>query len=156
MANPFDFTAGAVLTAAQLNQIGDFESFSPSWTNLTVGDATQEAKFAQVNEIVYFQVEFIAGSSSSFGSGSAHQFALPVTPVTDLSYTPMGTGWCRPDGGNIFMQQLIGVGSNCVPYCLDADDDSSAYTGLVSQRNSVPQTWNTSGQMYMAGWYRVA
>ena len=56
MANPFDFTAGAVLTAAQLNQIGDFESFTPSWTNLTVGDATQQAKFAQVNEIVYFQV----------------------------------------------------------------------------------------------------
>ena len=68
MANPFDFTAGAVLTAAQLNQIGDFESFTPSWTNLTVGDATQQAKFAQVNEIVYFQVEFIAGSSSTFGS----------------------------------------------------------------------------------------
>ena len=52
MANPFDFTAGNTLTAAQLNQIGDFESFTPSWTNVTVGNATQQGKFAQVNEIV--------------------------------------------------------------------------------------------------------
>ena len=57
MANPFDFSAGAVLTAAQLNQIADFETFTPSWTNITVGNATNSGVYAQVNELGFWQVE---------------------------------------------------------------------------------------------------
>ena len=45
MANPFDFSAGAVLTAAQLNQIGDYESWTPTLTNITLGNGTVNAHY---------------------------------------------------------------------------------------------------------------
>ena len=61
MANPFDFSAGATLTAAQLNQIGDYESWTPTLTNITIGNGTVNAHYAQVNEFVHFEIEFIYG-----------------------------------------------------------------------------------------------
>ena len=73
MANPFDFSAGAVLTAAQLNQIGDFESWTPTWTNLTVGSATVQAQYAQVNELVFWQLEFAGASDTVYSSSGPFQ-----------------------------------------------------------------------------------
>tara|TARA_R100001086_G_scaffold170504_1_gene93103 strand:- start:264 stop:734 length:471 start_codon:yes stop_codon:yes gene_type:complete len=156
MANPFDFSAGAVLTAAQLNQIGDFETFTPSWTNITVGNAANTGVYAQVNELVFWQVEFIAGSSTSYSS-SAFAFDMPVASVSDLTYIPMGTGWLRPDAGTIWTCQNIGIQSNqtIIPYVY-VQAGSNGYTNVTSAKSSIPNTWNTSGQIFMQGFYKVA
>ena len=156
MANPFDFSAGAVLTAAQLNQIGDFETFTPSWNNVTAGNASNSGVYAQVNELVFWQVEFIAGSTTSYAS-SAFSFDMPVASVSDLTYIPMGTGWLRPDGGTIWTCQNIGIQSTQVisPY-LYVQAGSNGYLNVTSAKSSIPNTWNTSGQMFLQGFYKVA
>ena len=59
MANPFRFDSGDVLTAANLNAIGDWTAWTPTWTNLTIGNGTVTAVYAEVNEIVFYQIEIL-------------------------------------------------------------------------------------------------
>ena len=52
MATLGTFVAGQVLTAAELNAIGERTQFTPSWTNLTPGAATETWHYIQVNDFV--------------------------------------------------------------------------------------------------------
>ena len=158
MANPFDFSAGAVLTAAQLNQIGDFEAWTPSFTNLTPNSATVQAQYAQVNELVFWQLEFTGASDTVYSSTGPFQFTLPVTAVSDLTYVPMGTGWLRPDtGGTIFFGQVIGTSGTTASIYSFGANLTFLYANVT--KNNAPATWLTSGNladMYLSGWYKVA
>ena len=37
MTNPFPFTSGNILNASELNAIGDWTAFTPTWGNVTLG-----------------------------------------------------------------------------------------------------------------------
>ena len=161
MANPFDFSAGAVLTAAQLNQIGDFETFTPSWNNITVGNATNQGRFAEVNEVVFWQVFFDAASDTSYGTGNL-ELDMDASNMPDLdqfsTYNGSGTGWVRPQGVTIWFVQNITVKSTpdvIIPYLL-VSAGSSGYSNVTAVKNSLPIAWNTSGIMYLQGWYYSA
>lgn len=83
MANPFPFVANTVLTAAQLNGIGEaFTSFTPAWTatttNPAIGNGTLTGAYTQVNKLVYAQYTLIIGSTTTFGLGD-YRFSFPVT-----------------------------------------------------------------------------
>lgn len=76
MAAPGTFTA-AVLTAAELNAIGTWTTWTPSWTNVTVGNGTVLARYTQLNKRVLIRLKFTLGSTSSV-SGDM-RFSVPVT-----------------------------------------------------------------------------
>jgi len=82
MANPFPFTAGQVLTAAQLNGIGEaLTSFTPTWTgtstNPVLGNGQLLGQYTQVNKLVYARYTLIVGSTTTFGTGD-YRFTYPV------------------------------------------------------------------------------
>ena len=160
MANPFDFSSGAILTAAQLNSIGDFESFTPAWNSVTEGNATNNGKFCQVNELVFYQIFFDAGSTTSYSAGNISLdisgSSLPAA-VQDGAYISSGTGWVRPIGGTIWFVHNIVISSSqtILPYLLLAAG-SLGYSHVSSISNARPTTWDTSGEMYLQGFYRAA
>jgi hypothetical protein len=92
--SPFDFTSGSVITAAELNAIGDFDTWTPSWTNITPNSATVEAYYARVNELVFWQLEFIGAADTVYGTSTPFQFSLPsdAPAVTNNAYAPI----CKP------------------------------------------------------------
>ena len=66
MTNPFPFTAGDVLNAADLNAIGEVEDYTPNFTNgITVGDGTLTGKYARLNDVVFAWGQFRLGSTSA-------------------------------------------------------------------------------------------
>jgi hypothetical protein len=68
MANPFPFVAGDVLTAAELNGIGEaWTSYTPVIKGgaTTVTATIQYAKWAQVNKIVWVQVRATVTSAGA-------------------------------------------------------------------------------------------
>jgi hypothetical protein len=87
MANPFPFVAGDVLTAAELNGIGESTAYTPTFTNITVGNGTVAFKFVQVQKLVLVQGTLTFGSTTSI-SGQPHM----TLPVTSASYAA-STGW---------------------------------------------------------------
>jgi hypothetical protein len=91
MANPFDFTAGAVLTAAQLNSIGAWSDYTPSGGNWSSVVTVNEAQYAEVNKIVFakFKVTLTGTPTSGMGSFSITQ------PVVEAA----GDTWAGSAGG---------------------------------------------------------
>jgi hypothetical protein len=61
-----DFTAGQVLTAADLNDIAVWTDYTPTFAaGVTVGNGTWVAGYAIVNEILFWQGTFTLGSTSA-------------------------------------------------------------------------------------------
>ena len=84
----FPFSSGDVLTAADMNAIGEWITFTPSWSNLTVGNATQDASYCVVNNLIVVQFSITLGSTSAMGSTPV--FTLPVNSAGVSSYQAMG------------------------------------------------------------------
>lgn len=60
------FSAGQVLTAADLNDIATWTSYTPSFAGgVTVGNGTWDAAYNIVNKILFFQGTFTLGSTSA-------------------------------------------------------------------------------------------
>ena len=57
MASPFPFTSGQVLTAAQLNSIGEWTTYSPTCTWSTAG-SFGFIKYAQVQDLLVLKFKF--------------------------------------------------------------------------------------------------
>jgi hypothetical protein len=82
MASPFPFVAGNVLTAAQLNSIGEaWTSYTPVIKGgaTTVTATIQYAKYAQVNKILFVHVE--ATVTSTGAANGSISVTLPIQPT---------------------------------------------------------------------------
>jgi hypothetical protein len=88
MANPFPFTAGQVLTAAQMNGIGEYVAYTPTWTNLTVGNGTVAFRYGRVQDFVHVHGRLTFGSTTSVSGAIA--FGLPVAAINQDDGTILG------------------------------------------------------------------
>ena len=102
MASPFPFTAGQVLTAAQLNSIGESGIvFTPTITNGVLGNGTMSATYQRVNKIVVATYVWTLGSTSTITGGL--QFSLPFT-ATSASNMPI-----QIYGNGLYSDASVGV-----------------------------------------------
>ena len=81
MATLGTFTAGQVLTAAELNAIGTWTAFTPSWSNFTPGNAVEDWSYTIVNDIMIVTGITTLGTTSSMGT--APTMLIPDSQVTD-------------------------------------------------------------------------
>jgi hypothetical protein len=81
MANPFPFVAGDVLTAAELNAIGEaWISYTPAITQgVAITKTIDYAKYTQVNKIVVVSVALNCTSGGT--ASSVINITLPVASV---------------------------------------------------------------------------
>jgi hypothetical protein len=83
MANPFPFVAGEVLTAAELNGIGEWTSYTPvltaSVTNPTLGTgSTQSGSYARIQNLIIYRY-FVGFGTSGVNAGAGnYKISLPV------------------------------------------------------------------------------
>jgi hypothetical protein len=83
MANPFPFVAGDVLTAAELNGIGEaWTSYTPTVTQGVGVTATiQECRFTQINKIVFIKGHLTLTSAGTAGSSIRLTYPSGLDPV---------------------------------------------------------------------------
>jgi len=95
MANPFPFVAGEVLTAADMNGIGEWTSYTPvltaTTTNPVLGNGTAVGEYARVQNFIVYRFSITFGSTTTVGSGN-YKISLPVTGVQYGAYYSAGTG----------------------------------------------------------------
>lgn len=76
-------TAGQVLTSTTMNSIGaTWESYTPTFVNITVGNGILVARYSRINKVVTVQMKFTLGSTSSIGGGGAITMSLPFASVS--------------------------------------------------------------------------
>jgi hypothetical protein len=150
-----DFSAGAVLTAAQLNDIGDWKSWTPTLTNWTKGSATVNAKYMQIGETVWYQFYYLGAADSAYTTGGMRFSLPPIASNTDLNYQPCGVGWARPNtGSTIFSIFGMEISETVVLYAQKANL-TFTYNDVLD--SSTPATWQTSspfGDIFFQGWYK--
>lgn len=152
MATPFNFTAGQVLTAAQLNSIGSYTAYTPTWSGLTVGNGTSNFAYAAVNKIVHVFGTFTFGSTSSI-TASEPSMTLPLNrSVIDIP--TMGTGNYADSGVATYLAFPISVTANTVGFF--AANASGTYLKETGISATVPFTWGTGDRIMVNLIYREA
>jgi hypothetical protein len=131
-----------------LNWTGAWTTWTPTWTNLTVGNGTTVARYVRIANTVTFNLQFTFGSTSAItGDVSA---TLPITPVVDTSvlarFLDSGTA-------NFIGFARCGTGGSINILTPVANQTYLPYTILSS---TVPFTWTTSDTLNAYGTYEVA
>ena len=147
-------TDNTTLPAATLNTIGAaWESYTPTFVNITVGNGTLVARYSRINKVVTVQMKFVLGSTSVIGGGGGITMSLPVTSAT-AQYNATSS--------------LIGIGSALDPgvinYQLWTSWASSTTVGfgyMTSNRyqeifGTGPFTWNTNDVFSCSFTYEAA
>ena len=151
MANPFPFVAGSVLTAAELNGIGEAAvSFTPTFTNYTRGNGTSIAYYMRVNKLVYVYVKETLGSTSSVTG--IITMTLPIAAVRAQA-VQMARVRIDDTGANVYWGTTF---SGTATVLLYADNSSGTYTTFANTSATVPMTWASTDAFQFAFVYEVA
>ena len=73
-------TAGAHGLDNSLWSVQTPTTFTPTWTNITVGNGTSTGSYVQVGDLVFVRASLVFGSTTAL-SGSQVSLTMPVTPA---------------------------------------------------------------------------
>jgi hypothetical protein len=106
MANPFPFTSGQILTAAQMNSIAEAATnYTPtiSAATGTFTTVTGAAQYIRINKLCW--VRFNISITTNGTAGTAVVLTLPFTGVTPYGNTALGV--CRETSATGFLSQVF-------------------------------------------------
>lgn len=156
MATLGTFTAGQVLTAAELNAISTWTAFTPSWTTgVTVGNGINDARYIQLNELVIVYVDFELGSTSAI-TGDVRM----VLPVNAFIYWEPATN-LRGFAGDVSTATyypLMGTAYSGSYVRIRAMSASSSYVVHANLASNVPigTGWATGDHLIFSTSYKAA
>lgn len=132
-----------------------WQSWTPTWTSLTVGSGTLSAKYVQIGKTVHFRIIFEYGSGSSVGSNPT--FTLPVTHVsytTPGSFLQIGYGECYNVGVASYNTAIrLNSTTVCQLYVLNGSTTVVQPTAITS---TSPFTWASGDGFAIQGTYEAA
>lgn len=131
-----------------------WQDWTPTWTNLTIGNATVVAKYIQIGKTVHFKLSVTLGSSSSVGT--APLFSLPVNAATDINAfpAPIGIGVLVDTGTANYLGLIHHGGTNRGRFSVG--NAAGTYLAENAPTATVPFTWTTSDVLHAIGTYEAA
>lgn len=143
---------GAEITAIE-TALKSFTAFSPSWTNLTVGNGTNAGYYTNDGGWVNGYMFLTFGSTTSI-SGSV-SVNLPVnTHGAILSYSIIGEVVLQDTGSGWYVGKFIQSSSSAGT--LIVVNASASYSGMSALSSTVPFTWTTNDQILVTFRYKAA
>jgi hypothetical protein len=132
---------------------GAWNSWTPTWTNFTVGNGTVSASYKQIGDTVDIKMIVTLGSTSAV-SGDV-DFSLPVTAVSPSSITSIGNTLSRDVSVGNFIDGRVGTFSatNVKFYTVEV---SGSVLRLKALSATSPFTWATGDIMTLSARYEAA
>lgn len=150
--------AGAITNSKLATSAGEigaaWQSWTPSFTNFTLGNGTVTAKYKQIGKLIHFYINVTLGSTSSMGA--APKFTLPVTISSDYRSTgPRLTNALITDNGTADYGAvgLMGSDSKMEVAVLNA---SGTYITHTQVNSTTPMTWVSGDYFQVEGTYEAA
>ena len=144
------------VASSDANTLDDYEegSFTPTFNNLTVGNATVTGKYTKIGNLVFVQGEIVWGSTTSATSSGTQISNLPFTIANDIE--PFGNAYITDSGTASYFGKVQGTVNSTV---LQFQEQNSGSSGNpVSAGNvtgSSPFTWTTNDVFKFEMTYRV-
>lgn len=153
MTNPFPFSANAILTAAELNAIGEAETWTPTFhSGVTVGNGTLVAYYQQINDLLAYSFSFTLGSTSAITGNVRVSVPVAGQDLTEVALGSQCTYYDDSAGRTYYGQGQKYATSSFRPYVYKADL-TYVFGGALGA--SDPFTWTTGDIMTVGGVYRV-
>jgi len=154
------FKDGIILPKALQSGTGlswDWQSWTPTWTNLTVGDATQRARYIQQGKTVFFAIDLILGAASVVSNNP--QFTFPVAlssnyEVGDPNGALVANLWFL-DAGTAEYPGAIRAISTSVGL-LNVYGAAATYVNFQAVTASIPFVFATGDKIFITGCYETA
>lgn len=131
--------------------IGHWKAFTPAWTNLTEGSATNTGYYCLIGKTVHFWANILFAADTSI-SGSV-LLALPVSAVRS-GLGPMGQVIYYDAGTETYMGHINLGGELLFNVTLNGDANSKIVRTVVSA--TAPFTWTTGDYIEVTGTYEAA
>jgi hypothetical protein len=143
-------------TAWVIVDLGAWQTWTPSFTNLTVGNGTTTARYAQIGKTVIFSIKFVFGSTSSMGSGPTSNW--PVAPASSIAAQLATLNIQYQDAGtNTYFGCSPANGNNTTNFSLGRNSISGNLIGVAeSVTAALPFTWTTNDAIFISGSYEAA
>ncbi len=130
-------------------------SWTPSWTNLTVGNGTYNyAKYRQIGKTVFFAIDFSFGTTTSV-AGNPLSLTLPINRSS-----VWGTGIFNcmfSDTGTAAYPGAINTNSSDASLIIVRPVNTAGTYGSVAEVTStVPFTWGSTDRIQVSGVYEGA
>ncbi|MFL4947474.1 hypothetical protein ACJ6WE_08890 [Streptomyces sp. MMS24-I31] len=134
---------------------GAWTAFTPSWTasttNPSLGNGTLIGRYQKIGRTVFFHVNLITGSTTSYGSG-AYSFGLPPFAVANVGASFIGTAHLL--GTDRWMGQIV-LSPSATAYA-PFFPLSTTNTRVGGQTTTQPETFANGAQLRMTGFYESA
>lgn len=136
-------------TVARLIHTGNWKAFTPSWTNITVGNGTSTGKYTIIGKTVLYTAVIQFGSTTSI-SGSV-TLAVPITQENPPSGAGLVLGqvMINDSGTTLYFGNHLASGTVTV------GTTNGTYLGYTTLSSTVPMTWTTGDQLAVTGWYEI-
>jgi hypothetical protein len=136
-----------------------FTSYTPSWTNLTVGNGTVTAVSATNGDLVSVVVKIVFGSTTSV-TGTPIKYSLPSTAHSSI-YLCQFAGGLMLDSGSYYIEcqtQIFDSGTNGGIVWNNINEGATTQNFPVQSNtsSSLPWTWANNDQIVSAFTYRKA
>jgi len=133
---------------------GAYTTWTPTFTNFTLGNGTATARYAQIGKLVHCQLKVVLGSTSSVTG--LIEFTLPITASTSIqgNYIGLNNATCLDSGVAQYPARCALISStNAVIFALAA---GGTYLSTSSTSATVPFTWGSTDQFLVNFVYEAA
>lgn len=133
---------------------GNWKSWTPTWTNLTVSGSTVTARYTQIGKTVYYRVCVVLGGGN-VPTGTNIRFSLPVTSATyagtvTLPYIGDATYFIT----NAYTGRVRWFNTTTAQLNVDRDDATYGFEATTS--STVPNTFTNGSEIHAEGFYEAA
>ena len=151
MAKVGTLVAGTTATAADVNSgFAAWTAWSPTYTNLTIGNGTVTARYTQAGRITYVYWGLVWGSTTSI-AGSVKVSNFPVTMFSSRMVYGQTAEFFDASAGTT-VGGVLGFDTT-TSVSLYVDGTAGTYRTAAVLSSTVPFTWTTSDEMTFMATY---
>lgn len=141
-------TDGTITPAELMSNTGNswaWQTFSPTWTNMTVGNGVGTYAYIQIGKIVFVRFHFEFGTTSAMGT--LPNFTLPVTANSAYDpESPVGVCNCFDDGVASYPGH-VRIGPTTGTAEVTINNAGTAYLQYAAPTSTIPFTWGTGDEV---------
>jgi len=154
-ANPATLTrqvrvsrTGQIFERERTVAMGEWTTWTPTWTNVTVGNGDVTARYSHIGKTVHFTLQLIFGSMTAVTGLIGFSPPINNKAASASEVYGVGVAYDATDGSR---RPLIIISGSAILMRVQSGEHPAVSTSSVS-----PITWATGDQLYLRGTYEEA